>query len=116
SLDCCFVVLPSDDEPQDSVRCEFVKEDYYKLIDEGIDLRILEIFKDNFAVSQALIVNDVANDRKVDPFRKAALSKFQIYSLFYIPVTYEQKLVGLLGGYKCEQPAGWSMDKPGGWT
>ncbi|HEY9776982.1 MAG TPA: diguanylate cyclase [Planktothrix sp.] len=110
SLDSCFVVLPSEDEPQDSVRCEAVKDEHTKLIDEGVDLQILELWKENCTLTQALIVNDVSIDKRVEAFRKTALSRFQIYSLFYIPVTYEQKLLGLLGGYKTESQAAWSMD------
>lgn len=110
SLDCCFVALPSDEEPADSVRCEAIKNEHHTLLADDSDLRTLEIFKEHFSAEQILLVNDLDTERRLEPFRRPVLSRFQIFSLFYVPITYEQKLLGLLGGYKCEQPATWTDD------
>jgi diguanylate cyclase (GGDEF)-like protein/putative nucleotidyltransferase with HDIG domain len=113
SLDTCFVCLPNETEPEDSVRCESIKDEHYTLIAEDMDLRILEIFKEKFQIYQSLIINDVENDRSIEPFKRQCLARYQIFSLFYIPITYEEKLLGLLGGYKCESPANWTRDNEG---
>jgi len=109
-LDCCFVVLPSEDEPQDSMRQEYFTDPSYSLIDKDFDLRILEIFQTHFSGEQILLFNDVKRDKRVDPFRRDVLSNFHLYSVFYVPITYEEKLLGILGGHKCESEAHWSPD------
>lgn len=110
SLDSCFIVLPSDEAPEDAVRCESIRNEHYKLIADDTDLRTLQIYRERFPNLQSLIVNDVENDKLAEPFRRPVLSRYQIFSLFYVPITYEQKLLGLIGGYKCESPAQWSRD------
>lgn len=110
SLDCCFVILPSDDEPQDTVRSEYATAGEYSLMDRDEDLAILDIFKANFYMDQALVVSDVSRDRLVEPFRRTVLSTYPVRSLFYVPVTYEEKLLGLIGGHKCESEALWTME------
>ena len=110
SLDSCFIVLPSDEAPEDLVRCESVKNEHYKLAADDTDLRILQIYEERFPNLQSLIINDVENDKIAEPFRRSVLNKFQIFSLFYIPITYEEKLLGLLGGYRCDSPASWTRD------
>lgn len=108
SLDCTFIVMPNDAEPEDTVRVECVSDKAYKVVAYDRDLDIYEIFKKNFQADQAIISNDAASDRRLDPFHKILKSGFAIQSLFFIPITYEQKLQGLLVGYKCEAKANWS--------
>lgn len=109
NLDCCFVVLPSDDEPDDSVRCEYATHDEYRVIGKDADLATLQIFKREFDKDELLIVNDVPKDSRLTQFREA-LGGFYVLSLFYVPITYEQKLLGLLAGCKCESEARWNKD------
>ncbi len=110
NLDCCFVVLPSDDEPEDSIRSECFSDEEYQLMQQDTDLRTLEVFKQHFQGEQLLMANDAAHDRRLEPFRKDALPNYHFFSLFFVPITYEQKLLGLLGGYKCESQANWNRD------
>jgi diguanylate cyclase (GGDEF)-like protein/putative nucleotidyltransferase with HDIG domain len=110
SLDCCFVILPSEDEPTDSVRSEYATSDEYKLMERDEDLAILELFKANFHMDQSVIVSDVSRDRLVEPFRKTVLATYPVRSLFYVPVTYEEKLLGLIGGHRCESDQQWTME------
>ncbi|MBI2810555.1 MAG: diguanylate cyclase [Candidatus Melainabacteria bacterium] len=110
NLDCCFVVLPSDEEPEDSIRSEYFADEEYQLMQQDVDLRTLEVFKQNFQGEQLLMANDAAHDRRLEPFRKDALPNYHFFSLFFVPITYEQKLLGLLGGYKCESQANWNRD------
>ncbi len=110
SLDNCFVILPSETEPQDTVRSEYSTADEYSLMDRDADIAILELFKGNFGRDQSLVVSDVSRDRLVEPFRKTVLSNLPVQSLFYVPVTYEEKLLGLIGGHKCESEALWTME------
>ncbi len=109
-LDCCFVVLPSEEEPQDSIRAEYTTEVDFSIISSNGDMKCLEIFKKNFQVEQALVCNDAETDRKFAPFREQNLASVPILSMFLIPVTYEQKLLGLLGGFRCERVAHWVPD------
>lgn len=109
-LDCCFVVLPSEEEPQDSIRAEYTTEVDFSVINSNGDMKCLEIFKKHFQVEQALVCNDAETDRKFAPFREHNLTSVPILSMFLIPVTYEQKLLGLLGGFRCERPASWVPD------
>lgn len=110
NLDCCFAVLPSETEAADTIRRDYASHEQYRLVANDVDLRILEIFRQHFRTDQSLIVDDVANDRRIEPFRQPLLKRHQIFSLFYVPITYEEKLLGLLGGYKCEVQAKWSDD------
>ncbi len=109
-LDCCFVVLPSEEEPQDSIRAEYTTESDFSIINSNGDMKCLEIFKKHFQVEQALVCNDAETDRKFAPFREHNLTSVPILSMFLIPVTYEQKLLGLLGGFRCERVAHWVPD------
>ncbi|MBX9686756.1 MAG: diguanylate cyclase [Candidatus Obscuribacterales bacterium] len=109
-LDCSFVVLPSVEEPYDSIRQEYCSDPSFSLMDKDRDMQLLEIFKANFNQQDDLFISDVMRDKKVDPFRKDILSNYHIYSLFYLPITYEGKLHGLLGGHACESEHIWSTD------
>lgn len=109
-LDCCFVVMPSEEEPQDSIRAEYTNEVDYSIITTNADLKCLEIFKKHFSTEEALVCNDTETDRKFGPFREHNLSSVPILSMFLIPITYEQKLLGLLGGFTCERQANWVDD------
>ncbi|MGD9684378.1 MAG: diguanylate cyclase [Candidatus Obscuribacterales bacterium] len=108
ALDCCFIVLPSEEEQEDTIRADYFTEKDYRVVDRDKDLETLRIFRENFDADQTVIANDVANDRKVIPFKRGALSGFPVKSLFYVPITYEQKLLGLLCGYRCAMKASWS--------
>jgi len=111
SLDNCFVVLPAehneDEQEEDAIRVETVTDKAYKIIDYDKDLECFKVFKDKFPSDQPIISNDVMNDRRLEPFRKS-LALFPVQSLFYIPITYEKKPLGLLVGYRCETRAAWS--------
>ncbi|HEY9731388.1 MAG TPA: diguanylate cyclase [Drouetiella sp.] len=110
NLDCCFVVLPSEDEPEDSIRSEYFADEEYQLMQQDVDLRTLEVFKKHFQGEQLLMANDAAHDRRLEPFRRDALPNYHFFSLFFAPITYEQKLLGLIGGYKCNSQANWNRD------
>jgi diguanylate cyclase (GGDEF)-like protein/putative nucleotidyltransferase with HDIG domain len=107
-LDCCFIVLPSEEEPEDSLRVEYVTDDIYRVLEYNRDLKTLDLYSKLFQADQAIIANDVQNDRRLDPFREDVLSGYNILSLFYIPIHYSEKLLGLLVGYKGEIPANWN--------
>lgn len=108
ALDCCFLVLPSLEEPEDTIRVEYVTDEMYKVIEYDRDLATLDLFSKLFSSDQALIVNDVANDRRLDAFRSQVLSGYNILSLFYVPVHYGEGLLGLLVGFKGAVPANWN--------
>ncbi|MCA0312557.1 MAG: diguanylate cyclase [Candidatus Melainabacteria bacterium] len=108
ALDCCFLVLPSEEEPEDTIRVEYVTDESYKVIDFERDISTLELYSKLFAPDQAIIANDVANDRRLDAFRSHVLNGYNILSLFYVPVHYSEKLLGLLVGFKGEVPANWN--------
>ncbi|MFA6558322.1 MAG: diguanylate cyclase, partial [Candidatus Obscuribacterales bacterium] len=108
ALDCCFIVLPSEEEPEDSLRVEYVTDEIYRIVEYGRDLKTLDLYSKLFQADQAIIANDVANDRRLDPFREEVLSGYNILSLFYIPVHYGEKLLGILVGYKGEVQANWN--------
>lgn len=110
NLDCCFAVLPSDGEPEDAVRSEYAVDQGYSVKRSDVDLKVLEIFAANFALNQPIIVSDVARDRTVEPFKRDVLASYPVLSLFYVPVTYEEKLLGILGGHKCESEAQWTSE------
>lgn len=107
ALDCCFIVLPSE-EPDDTVRLEYVTDDIYKVVEYDRDLATLELYSSLFPPDHAVIVNDVANDRRIAPFRSQVLSGYNILSLFYIPIHYSENLLGLLVGFKGAVQANWN--------
>jgi diguanylate cyclase (GGDEF)-like protein/putative nucleotidyltransferase with HDIG domain len=109
-LDCCFVVLPSEEEPYDALRQEYCTDPSYSLMDKDKDLQLLELFKVHFNPQDDVFVSDVLREKKCDPFRKEVLANYHIYSLFYLPITYEGKVHGVLGGHKCESEQIWSTD------
>ncbi len=108
-LDCCFVVLPGED-PHDTVRLESFTNPSYSVVDKDRDLRILEIFQANFNDQETVLVSDVKRDKRIEPLRRDVLSHYHLYSIFYIPISYDEKLLGLLGGHKCESEHVWSTD------
>ncbi len=110
NLETCFVVLPSHDNPDDSIRCEYVADTTYSAKEFDIDLKTYEIFQKHHNSDQCLIVNDVANEALLEPFRQETLTRQHVISLFYIPISYEEKLLGLLVGFKCESEAEWNSD------
>jgi diguanylate cyclase (GGDEF)-like protein/putative nucleotidyltransferase with HDIG domain len=109
-LDCCFAVLPSEEEPHDSIRQEYCSDPSFCLMDKDKDLLLLEIFKEKFNSNDDLFISDVLREKKIEPFRKDVLSGYHIYSLFYLPITYEGKLHGVVGGHMCEADHIWSTD------
>lgn len=109
-LDSCFVVLPSEEEPLDSIRQEYCSDPSFSLMDKELDLQVLEIFRKHYNPQDTVFISDVMRDKKVEPFRKDVLANYHVYSLFYLPITYEGKLHGLLGGHKCESEQIWSTD------
>ncbi|MBS1992787.1 MAG: diguanylate cyclase [Cyanobacteria bacterium SZAS LIN-3] len=113
SLDCCFIVLPSDEEPDDAIRLEFASDDIYKVIEFDRDLKMLDLFSKNFNIDQTLIVNDVSNDKRLEPFRQEVLSGYNILSLFILPVYYNEKLLGILTGYRGQIQANWNRINEG---
>ncbi len=108
-LECCFTVLPFDDEPEDAIRAEAVKSDEYSILKDDLDLKIFEIYKEHFPHEQIILSNDFENDRRLIPFRQVLLD-FQPLSFFCLPITYENKLLGLLGGFKVNELAQWNKD------
>lgn len=108
-LDCCFVVLPGED-PQDTVRLESFNNNAYSVTGKDRDLQILDLFKENFNYQDPVLVSDVKRDKRIEPLRRDVLSHYHMYSLFYIPISYDEKLLGLLGGHKCESEHVWSTD------
>jgi diguanylate cyclase (GGDEF)-like protein/putative nucleotidyltransferase with HDIG domain len=110
NLDTCFLVLPSEDNPDDSIRCEYSSDSTYSAKAFDIDLKTFDLFKSKHQVDQCLIVNDVANETKLDPFRQDTLTRQHVISLFYIPILDKEQLLGLLVGFKCELEAEWNSD------
>jgi diguanylate cyclase (GGDEF)-like protein/putative nucleotidyltransferase with HDIG domain len=113
SLDCCFIVLPSEEEPEDSIRLEFVSDDIYRVIEFDRDLKMLDLFSKNFLIDQTLLVNDVGNDKRLEPFRQEVLAGYNILSLFVLPVYYNEKLLGILTGYRGQIQANWNRINEG---
>lgn len=109
-LDCCFAVLPSPDEPQDTIRLEYCTHPTFSLMEQNRDLDVLEIFSSKFNLHEDLFIGDVKRDRKIEPFRRDVLSNYHMYSLFYLPITYEEKLQGILGGHRCESEKIWTLE------
>jgi diguanylate cyclase (GGDEF)-like protein/putative nucleotidyltransferase with HDIG domain len=110
NLDACFLVLPSEDNPDDSIRCEYASDPAYSAKAFDIDLKTYDIFKAKFQSDQCLIVNDVASENRLDPFRQETLTRQHVISLFYIPILDKEQLFGLLVGFKCELEAEWNSD------
>jgi diguanylate cyclase (GGDEF)-like protein/putative nucleotidyltransferase with HDIG domain len=106
-LDNCFVVLTEECEEQDIIRREYATSADYKLIEHNFDVTLLEIFK-QLPRQDLLLVNDVKRDKRIEPFRNV-LNNFHLYSVFYVPITYENKLLGILGGHKIESQAQWTQ-------
>lgn len=105
-LDCCFVVLTEECDEKDVIRREYATHEGYRVMDQDYDLAILEKFK-NLTKQDLLLVNDVKRDKRIEPF-KEILSNYHLYSVFYVPITYQEKLLGILGGHKCETQAQWT--------
>jgi diguanylate cyclase (GGDEF)-like protein/putative nucleotidyltransferase with HDIG domain len=106
-LDNCFVVLSLECEEQDVIRREYAAHEGYRLLEHGYDVTLLDIFK-SLPRQDLLLVNDVKRDKRIEPF-KDVLSHYHLYSVFYVPITYENKLLGILGGHKCETQAQWAQ-------
>ncbi len=106
-LDNCFVVLTEECDEPDAIRQEYTTHEGYSLIDQDYDLALLEIFK-SLPKQDLLLVNDVKRDKRIEPFNEV-LQNYHLYSVFYVPITYENKLLGILGGHKCESQAQWSQ-------
>jgi diguanylate cyclase (GGDEF)-like protein/putative nucleotidyltransferase with HDIG domain len=109
NLECCFVILPSDLEPEDSVRSEYAKHDQYSIGKLDTDMKLLEIYQEHCQHEQVILSNDFLNDRRREPFR-SALHHIQPLSFFCLPITYELKLLGIVGGIKAESTAQWTAD------
>jgi diguanylate cyclase (GGDEF)-like protein/putative nucleotidyltransferase with HDIG domain len=110
NLDCCFIVMPTPEEPEDSIRCEYATKEEYSVKSLDLDLKALEIYQRSYAPEQSLIVNDATTDPRLEPYRADALSRLHILSIFFVPITYEEKLLGILVGFKCESEGNWTRD------
>lgn len=110
NLDACFLVLPSDEHEDDTIRAQYVSDKDYDVLSKNLDLQILQTFKEHFSWDTALFVSDVARERRPEVFIKGPLHNYPLISLFYVPITYEEKLLGLLCGHRCETQAQWSQD------
>jgi diguanylate cyclase (GGDEF)-like protein/putative nucleotidyltransferase with HDIG domain len=110
NLDCCYVVMPSGDEPEDSIRCEYATREEYSVKAHDLDLKALEVYQKSYAPDYSLIVNDATTDQRLEPYRGEALERLHILSIFFVPITYEEKLLGILVGFKCESEASWIPD------
>lgn len=110
NLDCCFLVLPSEEHEDDTIRAQYVTDKDYDVLSKKLDLQILQTFKEHFNWDTALFVSDVARERRPEVFIKGPLANYPLISLFYVPITYEEKLLGLLCGHRCETQAQWSQD------
>ncbi len=110
NLDVCFVTLPAPEELEDEIRCEHTTGEDYRVVEFDLDLKSFEVFKKHYKPDEPLVVNQVDNDPRISPFKKEALARHQVLSVFYIPISYEKKLLGLLCGFKCEAEARWNPD------
>jgi diguanylate cyclase (GGDEF)-like protein/putative nucleotidyltransferase with HDIG domain len=108
ALDGCFAVMPSLEEPEDTIRLEYITDDCYRVIEFNKDLQLLEAYREHWHNDQALIANDVVNDRRLDILRETFLAPYNLSSLFVIPVTYSDSLLGLLVGFKGANHASWN--------
>ncbi len=110
NLDCCFVVLPTPDEPEDAARCEYASENDYRVQSYDFDLKILQTYQKHYTTSEPLIINDVANDKRLAPFREERIARHPILSLFIVPISYQERLLGILTGLRYESQALWTGD------
>ncbi len=110
NLNVCFITLPAPDEPEDEIRCEYAIGEDYKVVEFDLDLKAFEVFKKHYKVDEPLIVNQVDSDPRVNPFKKEAISRHNVLSLFYVPISHKEELLGLLCGFKCEAEARWNQD------
>ena len=110
NLDVCFMILPAPAEPEDEIRCEYASGEDYKVIEFDLDIKTFEAFEKHYKHNEPLVINQAYSDPRVSPFKKEALSRHNVLSLFYIPISYEEKLLGLLCGFKCESEARWNQD------
>jgi diguanylate cyclase (GGDEF)-like protein/putative nucleotidyltransferase with HDIG domain len=108
-LECCFCVMPAEEDPEDSIRAEAAKPSEYAVRENDLDLQMFEIYKKNFQNEQIILSNDFQNDRRLEPFREL-LKDYRPLSLFFLPITYENKLLGILGGFKIHELAQWNKD------
>jgi diguanylate cyclase (GGDEF)-like protein/putative nucleotidyltransferase with HDIG domain len=110
NLDCCFIVLPTPEAPDDSVRSEYATEEDYKVQAFDFDLKVLRAFQKHHKVYEPLIVNNVANDERLDAFRDEIVAQQPVLSLFIVPISYEERLLGILTGLRFESEALWVPD------
>ncbi len=110
NLDCCFITLPGEIDIEDTIRCESYSNEAYSIVENDLDLKILEIFRQNFNCEEPLVISDTTIDPRYKVFGKSLLSNIAINSLFYFPVSHENKLLGILGGIKVESAGKWSTD------
>lgn len=110
NLDGCYIIMPSEAEPEDSIRCQYANSEDYTVKEFDLDLKALDIFKRDYSPEQPLIVNDAMGDPRLEPYRQDAFGRLHILSIFFVPITYEEKLLGLLVGFKCETEGNWTRD------
>lgn len=113
NLDVCFAILPTEDSeyPQDEIREEALSNAMYSLKAKDLDAAVLQYFQREVTdMDAAMFIDDVMRYRIPESLRKEVISHFHIYSLFYLPITYENKLLGLIGGHKCESAHTWTTD------
>ena len=117
NLGCCFVVLPSEDEPGDTLRLEYMSDESFEVVGKDIDVALLESYKRHirsdrslFDHDGAIFVNDVNRDRRAELFIQEALHEYPIGSFCYVPVTAQGELLGLLGFHKTESHYTWTDD------
>ncbi|MDR3612512.1 MAG: diguanylate cyclase [Candidatus Obscuribacterales bacterium] len=108
NLQCCFTVMPKDDEPEDSIRAESAQTGY-SVKENDLDLSILNTYIEQFQNEQVILSNDFQNERRLESIR-FLLGDYHPLSFFCLPITYENKLLGVLGGFKVEQMAQWNKD------
>ncbi len=110
NLDGCFIILPAEEQTEDSLRCEYARTEDYKVIEYDLDLKTFETFQKHYGSNESLIVNKADSDHRLEPFKKDALARHHVVSLFYIPISYKKTLLGVLCGFKCESEAQWNQD------
>ena len=110
NLDVCFITLPAAEEPEDEIRCEHATSEDFRVSNFDLDLVSFEVFKKHCKANEPLVVNRVEEDARIIPFKQEALARHQVLSVFYIPISYKQELLGLFCGFKCESEARWNQD------
>lgn len=110
NLDTCFVVMPETAEQDDAIFNEYCEAVEFSVQSDDLDLVIFNTFKQLNRYEHALVIDDFQRDGRVSIFREQINWTFMPKSAFYIPITSEKKLLGILGGHRIDTSMHWTKD------